>query len=135
MNRIEKYRRAACLTQEKLAELSGVSRSAISRLEILGNHPQKYTAERLAKVLKIPVDVLTGDDREKYNWQYAQSYLPEEEGQYLCAYRKKYTKGIRFTVLTWRNQKWVEESMNGYAIEYTPPGRVLWWAEIENPPE
>lgn len=135
MNRIMKYRKEAHLSQNKLADMAGVSRETIVRLERTGGVPQKVTGERIAKVLKIPVDVLTGEAGEKYKWNYAPSYEPEEDGQYLCAYRRKYTTGIRFTVLTWRNQKWVEESMDGYVVEYAPPGRVLWWATIENPPE
>lgn len=135
MNRIAKFRKDARLTKTALSEAAGVARSTITRLESTGKRPQKVTAERLAKALKIPVDVLTGEANEKYKWQYAPSYEPEEEGQYLCAYKRKYISGLKFTVLTWRNRRWVEESMDGYVVESVPPGRVLWWAAIENPPE
>ena len=135
MNRIRKFRKAAHMTQNRLATISGVARCTIGRLEETGGKPHRETAEKLAKVLGVSVDVLTGERAETYTWQDADSYEPEEEGYYLCACKRKHTKLYRFKGLAWRNRKWVDESMDGYITEYVDPAKVIWWSAIEDPPE
>jgi transcriptional regulator with XRE-family HTH domain len=135
MNRIKKFRQAAHVTQNRLSVLSGVSRATIVRLENTGMKPHKATAEKIAKVLGVAPDVLTGAASETYKWQDAMSYEPDLEGFYLCAYRRKYLKEYRYKVLTWRNRRWVDESMDGYIVEYVDPAKIVWWAAIEEPPE
>lgn len=51
---IRKHRKAASLTQEELAEKSGLPQSHISRLENGQHSPSRVTLERIANALAIP---------------------------------------------------------------------------------
>lgn len=57
LNRIRETREAQNITQEKLAEMVGISRVALSRIEN-SDHPTMYldTAYKLAKALNVSVD-------------------------------------------------------------------------------
>lgn len=57
-NRIRKARAQAGLSQDKLAELVGVSRSALARWESGDNEPTLYNLSRLAIVLHVSCDYL-----------------------------------------------------------------------------
>ena len=58
--RIERARRN--LTQEKLAELSGISAKHITKIEKAKVTPSSYLLYRIAKALDVSIDTLT--DRE-----------------------------------------------------------------------
>src|SRR5690606_16071375 len=53
--RIREARMAANLTQEKVAELSGIPQSHISRLEKGQHSPTAKTLEKLAKAIGVPI--------------------------------------------------------------------------------
>jgi predicted ATPase/transcriptional regulator with XRE-family HTH domain len=55
---LREYRQAAGLTQEALAEMSGVSIRGIQDLERGGSRPQKGTIQRLADALKLSAEAL-----------------------------------------------------------------------------
>lgn len=58
--RIKRLRRGSGLTQEKLAELVGVSLKYIQYLEVAQNRPSLKLLYKLAKVLKVkPGDLLS----------------------------------------------------------------------------
>lgn len=65
-NRVYELRKARALTQEQLADLSGVDQATISRLEQneLPN-PTFRTVSALAAVLGVSSDALMGDGAEK----------------------------------------------------------------------
>ncbi|HTU03217.1 MAG TPA: helix-turn-helix transcriptional regulator [Candidatus Sulfotelmatobacter sp.] len=56
--RVRQFRDAQGLTQEQLAEKSGLSRAYIGRLEIGRHDPALSTLERLARALKVKVGKL-----------------------------------------------------------------------------
>jgi putative transcriptional regulator len=57
-NTVQKYRHAAALTQEELAEKAGVTRQTIIAIE-KGNYiPSVLLALKLAKIFKTPVENL-----------------------------------------------------------------------------
>lgn len=60
--KIKKYREKHYMTQQMLADMLGVTKQEISRFE--GGHitPRKQTAERYAKVLKLPLSYLMNDN-------------------------------------------------------------------------
>src|SRR5947209_5083173 len=53
---LTRLRLAAGLTQERLADRSGLSVRAISSLECGERRPRRYTMERLAQALGLPAD-------------------------------------------------------------------------------
>lgn len=57
---IRKYRRSEDITQEKLAELVGVSTSFIGHIERGSRVPSLETIWRICKVLKVSIDLVTG---------------------------------------------------------------------------
>jgi transcriptional regulator with XRE-family HTH domain len=58
-NRVRELRRARNLTQERLADLSGVDQATISKLENdLLDNPLYRTLANLARVLGVPTDAL-----------------------------------------------------------------------------
>lgn len=56
-NNVKKYRQAARLTLNELAELSGIPVSTINDIEH-GAEPRVITAIRIAKALKVRVELL-----------------------------------------------------------------------------
>jgi putative transcriptional regulator len=64
-NTVEKYRRAAELTQEELAVKAGVSRQTIIAIEKGSYTPSVLLALKLAKIFKIPVEGLFTLSHEK----------------------------------------------------------------------
>jgi DNA-binding XRE family transcriptional regulator len=61
MNRLRECRKAAGLSQEKLAVEADVARSTLHRAEC-GELPKVHTAIKLARVLGVTVEYLWGDD-------------------------------------------------------------------------
>ena len=59
------YRRSAGLSQMELSEVSGVSQTAISYIEVGRNKPTVSTAAKLANALRIPVQDLIGYPENK----------------------------------------------------------------------
>ncbi len=55
--RLKKFRIKANLTQDELAELSGLPQSHISRLESGKHSPSRITLEKLAQALKIDIEM------------------------------------------------------------------------------
>jgi transcriptional regulator with XRE-family HTH domain len=52
LSRLKEHRKRRTLTQEELANLSGVSRPTIARLETTNTRATPETARKLAKVLR-----------------------------------------------------------------------------------
>ena len=63
---LKRFRRRRGLTQEQLADLSGVGQTAISRLErTAGANPHWETVDKLARALRArPDDLFPHDDLE-----------------------------------------------------------------------
>jgi transcriptional regulator with XRE-family HTH domain len=59
--RLRRIRTAAGVSGYKLAELSGMSKQAISSLELGKRQPTLETAKKLARALGVSLDELTGD--------------------------------------------------------------------------
>lgn len=57
---ISKYRNMKNLSQEKLADLVGVSRQAIVNWEENKSKPSLINFVKISKKLEIPVDIITG---------------------------------------------------------------------------
>ena len=60
--RVRALREARSLTQEQLAEMSGLSRDGVSRIERAERSPQGGSLERLASALQVPVAALFSDE-------------------------------------------------------------------------
>ena len=60
--KLARIRKEKGLSQEKLSEVSGVSRVTIARFETGVSSPKLQTLKRLADALKVPIDELI--DRE-----------------------------------------------------------------------
>ena len=56
---ISAWRRHKKVSQVKLAELIGVTQSAIAQIEKAGNQPQTDTLNKIADALGIPIEELT----------------------------------------------------------------------------
>ena len=57
------------LTQRELADLAGVSRDAIARLETTDRSALPSTGRKLAKALEVPPVELIGDADQERLWQ------------------------------------------------------------------
>ena len=68
-NRIKNARLSAGLTQEKVAELVGVSRAAISRWELGEIEPKIEHLATLSKALGISTDHLLGTEESGKKWE------------------------------------------------------------------
>ena len=62
MNRVAYYRRMQSLTQKQLADMIGVSSSAIAMYETHRRLPNVVFAKRMASVLKVNISALYPDD-------------------------------------------------------------------------
>ena len=60
--RLRDLRRKSDLSQQKLAELSGVGRVTITRIEAASQSPRLETAQRLANSMGYPIQALLMDD-------------------------------------------------------------------------
>ena len=134
MNRIRKYRVSAGMSQQELAEQTGMTRNAISYMERTGCKVRSSTAALMSKALKVPADVLTGESNEYVRWQDAEVYNPEVEAPYNVAYRRKRSSKYNYAVLLWKDKAWWLPDWDGRPVEAIAPNTVLWWAEIEEPP-
>ena len=74
-SRIQKYRDAAGLSQEKLAEQTGVSTIFISYIERGTRQPSLESFIKIANVLKVSTDALLTDVLENPYKERASSYL------------------------------------------------------------
>ena len=61
MNILKKLRKEHGLTQVKLAEMCGVSKSTITMIEMGVNHPSVPLAKKLGKVLEVDWPVFFAD--------------------------------------------------------------------------
>ena len=64
--RLRRLRREADLSQQKLADLSGVSRVTIARIEAASQSPKLDTIQKLASAMGYPVQALMMDDWADY---------------------------------------------------------------------
>lgn len=58
-------RKKACLSQQQLSRLSGISQQAISKLENGKSSPSEYTMRQLATALHIPLSKLIDENKEE----------------------------------------------------------------------
>ena len=58
-------RKKACLSQQQLSRLSGISQQAISKLENGKSSPSEYTMRQLAAALHIPLSELIDENKEE----------------------------------------------------------------------
>lgn len=64
--RLRRLRRDADLSQQKLADLSGVGRVTIARIEAAAQSPKLDTIQKLASAMGYPVQALMMDDWSDY---------------------------------------------------------------------
>ncbi len=64
-DRLSSLRRRSGLSQRELAELSGVGRVTIARIEAASQSPRLETAQRLAAAIGYPIQALMMDDWEE----------------------------------------------------------------------
>ena len=64
MNKIKVFRAKNDLTQEKLAELCGLSRVAVNAIERSRAHPRESTKLKISRALGCPVDDLFNEEGE-----------------------------------------------------------------------
>lgn len=83
-NRIREMRTKAGLTQQQLADKSGVNRVTIAKLESQTHAPSKDTLNSLSQALGVDKDVLSGRKKESAYVRTAEK-LPEKTDYYLCA--------------------------------------------------
>ena len=60
--RLRNLRRNADLSQQRLADLSGVGRVTIARIEAVAQSPKLDTIQKLAAAMGLPVQALMTDD-------------------------------------------------------------------------
>ena len=60
--RLRRLRRGSDLSQQKLADLSGVGRVTIARIEAAAQSPKLDTIQKLATAMGYPVQALMMDD-------------------------------------------------------------------------
>lgn len=77
-------RTKAGLTQQQLADQSGVDRVTIAKLELQMHKPSKDTLNSLSQALGVDKDVLSGRKTESAYVRTAEK-LPEKADYYLCA--------------------------------------------------
>jgi len=82
MKRLKEIRRQRALSQEQLAEISGVSRATIARIETQdGYTPREETIDRLAEVLDVFNVELFADD--EFDFPFGPEELMEMSGEQL----------------------------------------------------
>ena len=64
--RLRRLRREADLSQQKLADLSGVGRVTIARIEAAAQSPKLDTIQKLASAMRYPIQALMMDDWADY---------------------------------------------------------------------
>ena len=64
--RLRGLRRDAGLSQQELADMSGVGRATIARIEAAGQSPRLATMRKLAVAMGVPVQALMMDDWAEY---------------------------------------------------------------------
>lgn len=90
--RIKTLRKSLGLTQEKLAELCGLSDNFIGKAERGYNAPSIMTLERIAKALKVPLSELFHFLDEDIN----NSEEEEALSELICLLKGKGVKDIKF---------------------------------------
>lgn len=69
LRNLRRLRERAMLSQQDLAEISGVSRDAIARLETTDRSALPSTGRKLAKALEVSPAELIGDADQERLWQ------------------------------------------------------------------
>ena len=115
-NRIREMRMKAGLTQQQLAERSGVSRVTIAKLEKQMYKPQINTVNSLSQVLCCDPDVLSG--RKKLSeWNSTDLKLPDDSDYYVGAMVVKVGRSkLRSYAVVWFNKgksQWMETKIDG----------------------
>lgn len=65
--KLKEYRRLKGMTQEKLAELLGVSNKSISKWELGNGYPSKKNMMKISDLLGIPLEVLMIEEQNQGN--------------------------------------------------------------------
>ena len=115
--RIKACRQRAGLSQEKVAELVGVSRQAVTKWEANQSAPNTENLFKLAEIFGTPLDLLLASENQSQQ-------SPAEQIYYLCKMelektaaekRRRHMRNLRAALLT----------AAGYLILYFI-GRILW---------
>lgn len=77
---ITAYRKKKALSQEKLAELMGVSRQAVTKWESGNSKPSSENLIKLAELLEINVETLLGNNKEENGSNEETGYIKEKNG-------------------------------------------------------
>lgn len=115
--RIKEHRRNYGLTQERVAELVGVSRQAVTKWESGQSAPSTENLFKLAEIFGTTVDLLLESDERQKVTPAEQLYelLKLEQEKKLAAKRKKQKRNILFTL----------GIAAGYLLFYLL-GRIIW---------
>ena len=132
MNRVKKFRKAQGITQTQLARMTGLPINTISTLERRNSNLQHTTARLISDALGVPVLTLMCKETEDHIWRDAE-FPPENDGEYLIAYKIRPYNDYHFRVLTYKNKTWWETSPNGELISQSRIA-ISWWAEVNKPP-
>ena len=134
-NRIREMRTRAGLTQQQLADQSGVNRVTIAKLERQQFKASKKTVSLLSEVLGCEPDVLSGSKKES-QWTNAEVKLPDTMDYYLCAMTVPCGRSkIRSYAVLWFNKgsnEWFETKTDGSltVVNVTPSA----WIPIPDDP-
>ena len=89
---LKKYRIEKNMTQEQLQKISGISQTAISKLELGKASATIYTASKLSDALRVPLSVLMGFSQPPTPPVY-ETPLTETERQLISDYRTLNSQG------------------------------------------
>lgn len=115
-NRIREFRTKAGLTQQQLADRSGVTRETIAHLEQQDRSAKGNTIKLLSDVLGVDEDVLSGERKEE-SWVEVADRQPERSDYYLAAMVTQLMRSkVRSYSVVWY------EKQTGHWMETKPDG-------------
>ncbi|WP_297421054.1 DUF5680 domain-containing protein [Clostridium sp.] len=88
---LQTLRKARCLSQEKLAEILGISRQAVAKWEVGQSHPDIARLISLSDFFKVSIDKLVNDYEENCRLCIEENkvnYIDEELIDFLCRAKK-----------------------------------------------
>ena len=119
--RIKECRMNSGMSQEKIAEIVGVSRQAVTKWEANQSAPNTENLFKLAEIFCTTVDFLLSDNKEQEQTSAAQIY------QYFKAEEEKKKDALR--ILKKRNIVFALIIVSVYLLVYLT-GRII-WCDIE----
>ena len=131
LNSVRMYREAKHLTQSELADLCGVHRTTIARIEQQGCRPHRYLAEIIAEALEITVDQVYGTAVAP-PYMDSSIFSPAKSGEYLCAFRRSGSHNFSYVVgyFDRNTQTWSLPPLFNQIDGDLPPNFVKYWTRL-----